>query len=120
MVLAAQRKRLAGRPSRDKVDSGAKRAKIQISHIALTKRPSRDGGMSGRLVFANRLTSVPVHIDNKFMLEPRAIDPHAEAAGSYEQFNRSQCLGRLPPGGDHLLPSRRCVRHLSLAVSAGD
>ena len=84
MVLAAQRKRLAWRPPRDEVDSGAERAIIDISHIALTKRPSCDGGMNSRLVFANRLAGVPVPIDNEFVLEACLLDAHSEPAGAYE------------------------------------
>ena len=84
MVLAAQRKWLARRSSGDEVDVTTKRAKVQISHIALAERPPHDGGVAIGLILANGLARVHVPIDNELMLEPRLLDAHSKPASSYE------------------------------------
>ncbi len=83
-MLAAQREWLARRSSRDEVDVRTNRAKVQISHIALTERPPSDGGVAVGLIFANGFARVHVPINNELMLEPGPLDAHSKPAGPYE------------------------------------
>ncbi len=73
-----------GGPPETRSTPGPKGAKFHIAAIALAKRPSRDGGGTGRLVIANRVAGVSVPIDNEFVFESCLLDAHSEPARAYE------------------------------------
>src|SRR5690606_10234989 len=92
-VLSSQRKGLAGRATRDQLNSSLVLSEIDGPHIAMGHRPILDTRNSAILVFANGVAAICVQLNDVHGSKTGFVKPQSEPTGSREEFNRAHRRG---------------------------
>ena len=87
-MLAAEGERLARRPAGDQVQPILERREIHAPHVPLDQRPVAHHGVPKRLVLAHGDAAVVIPLHHRLRVEPRPVQPDAQAARAGEEFDR--------------------------------
>ena len=83
-MLPAQGKRLARWATRYQLDLARELGEVEVSNIALEKRPVSYGWISALLVLSDCIAAIAITLDHGERPEPRRADTYTKATSSGE------------------------------------